>query len=158
MASITLTAIEGIPIVKAGDDLAALIAKGLDQTGLTLQTGDILIVCQKVVSKAEGRMVELSSIEPSAFAKQYAARWEKDPRAVELVLRQTSRIVRNDHGVMIVETGPGFVCANAGVDESNTLGDDLALLLPEDADASARKIRDGLRRLCGADAAVLVTE
>jgi coenzyme F420-0:L-glutamate ligase/coenzyme F420-1:gamma-L-glutamate ligase len=158
MASITLTAIEGIPIVKAGDDLAALIAKGLDQTGLTLATGDIVIVCQKIVSKAEGRMVELNSIEPSAFAKQYAARWEKDPRAVELVLRQTSRIVRNDHGVLIVETGPGFVCANAGVDESNTLGDDLALLLPEDADASARRIRDGLKRLCGADAAVVVTD
>ena len=158
MASITLTAIEGVPIVKAGDDLAALIAKGLDQTGLTLQNGDIVIVCQKVVSKAEGRMVELKSIEPSTFAKQYAARWEKDPRAVELVLRQTSRIVRNDHGVLIVETGPGFVCANAGVDESNTLGDDLALLLPEDADASARRIRDGLKRLCGADAAVVVTD
>jgi coenzyme F420-0:L-glutamate ligase / coenzyme F420-1:gamma-L-glutamate ligase len=158
MASITLTAIEGVPIVKAGDDLAALIAKGLDQTGLTLQNGDIVIVCQKVVSKSEGRMVELKSIEPSAFAKQYAARWEKDPRAVELVLHQTSRIVRNDHGVLIVETGPGFVCANAGVDESNTLGDDLALLLPEDADASARKIRDGLKRLCGADAAVVVTD
>ncbi len=158
MASITLTAIEGVPIVKAGDDLATLIAEGLDKTGLTLQTGDIVIVCQKVVSKSEGRMVELKSIEPSAFAKQYAARWEKDPRAVELVLRQTNRIVRNDHGVLIVETGPGFVCANAGVDESNTLGDELALLLPEDADASARKIRDGLKRLCGADAAVVVTD
>jgi len=158
MASITLTAIEGVPIVRAGDDLAALIAKGLDKTGLTLKSGDIVIVCQKVVSKAEGRMVELKSIEPSAFAKQYAARWEKDPRAVELVLRQTNRIVRNDHGVLIVETGAGFVCANAGVDESNTLGDDLALLLPEDADASARRIRDGLKRLCGADAAVVVTD
>jgi coenzyme F420-0:L-glutamate ligase / coenzyme F420-1:gamma-L-glutamate ligase len=158
MASITLTAIEGIPIVKAGDDLATLIAKGLDQTGIALQNGDIVIVCQKVVSKSEGRMVELKNIEPSPFAKQYAARWEKDPRAVELVLRQTSRIVRNDHGVLIVETAAGFVCANAGVDESNTLGDDLALLLPEDGDASARRIRDGLKRLCGADAAVVVTD
>jgi coenzyme F420-0:L-glutamate ligase/coenzyme F420-1:gamma-L-glutamate ligase len=158
MASITLTAIEGVPIVKSGDDLAALIAKGLDHTGLTLQNGDIVLVCQKIISKAEGRMVDLKTVEPSAFAKQYAARWEKDPRAVELVLRQTTRIVRNDRGVLIVETGPGFVCANAGVDESNTLGDDLALLLPEDADASARKIRDGLKRLCGADAAVLVTD
>ncbi|HXN84644.1 MAG TPA: coenzyme F420-0:L-glutamate ligase [Candidatus Binataceae bacterium] len=158
MASITLTAIEGVPIVKSGDDLAALIAKGLDQTRLTLQNGDIVLVCQKIISKAEGRMVDLKTIVPSPFAKQYAARWEKDPRAVELVLRQTNRIVRNDRGVLIVETGPGFVCANAGVDESNTLGDDLALLLPEDSDASARKIRDGLKRLCGADAAVLVTD
>jgi coenzyme F420-0:L-glutamate ligase/coenzyme F420-1:gamma-L-glutamate ligase len=158
MASITLTAIEGVPIVKSGDDLSALIAKGLDQTRLTLQNGDIVLVCQKIISKAEGRMVDLKTIEPSPFAKQYAARWEKDPRAVELVLRQTTRIVRNDRGVLIVETGPGFVCANAGVDESNTLGDDLALLLPEDSDASARRIRDGLKRLCGADAAVLVTD
>ena len=158
MASITLTAIEGVPIVKSGDDLAALIAKGLDQTRVTLQNGDIVLVCQKIISKAEGRMIDLKTIEPSPFAKQYAARWEKDPRAVELVLRQTNRIVRNDRGVLIVETGPGFVCANAGVDESNTLGDDLALLLPEDSDASARKIRDGLKRLCGADAAVLVTD
>jgi coenzyme F420-0:L-glutamate ligase/coenzyme F420-1:gamma-L-glutamate ligase len=158
MASITLTAIEGVPIVKAGDDLAALIAKGLDHSGQALRTGDIVVVCQKVVSKAEGRMVDLKTIEPSAFARQYAARWEKDPRAVELVLRQTSRIVRNDNGVMIVETGPGWVCANAGVDESNTLADDMALLLPLDADASARKIRDGLKRLCGADAAVVVTD
>jgi len=158
MASITLTAIEGVPIVKSGDDLAALIAKGLDQTGLTLQNGDIVLVCQKIISKAEGRMVDLKTIEPSPFAKQYAVRWEKDPRAIELVLRQTNRIVRNDRGVLIVETGPGFVCANAGVDESNTLGDDLALLLPEDSDASAREIRGGLKRLCGADAAVLVTD
>jgi coenzyme F420-0:L-glutamate ligase/coenzyme F420-1:gamma-L-glutamate ligase len=158
MASITLTAIEGIPMVKAGDDLAALIARGLDHTGLQLVTGDIVMVCQKVISKSEGRVVDLKTIEPSEFAKNYAARWEKDPRAVELVLRQTSRIVRNDRGVLIVETGPGWVCANAGVDESNTLADERAILLPVDADASARKIRDGLKRLFGADVAVMVTD
>jgi coenzyme F420-0:L-glutamate ligase/coenzyme F420-1:gamma-L-glutamate ligase len=158
MVSITLTAIEGIPMVKAGDDLAALIAKGLDHAGLQLVTGDIVMVCQKVVSKSEGRVVDLKTIEPSEFAKNYAARWEKDPRAVELVLRQTSRIVRNDRGVLIVETGPGWVCANAGVDESNTLADERAILLPVDADASARKIRDGLKRLFGADVAVMVTD
>ena len=90
---------------------------------------------------------------------QYAARWEKDPRAVELVLRQTSRIVRMDNGVLIVETGPGWVCANAGIDESNSLDDDRAILLPEDADAPPRRIRDEIRkRLTGVEVAVLVTD
>jgi coenzyme F420-0:L-glutamate ligase/coenzyme F420-1:gamma-L-glutamate ligase len=158
MRSITLTAIEGIPMVNAGDDLGRLIASGIDHTGLKLQSGDILVVCQKVVSKAEGRVVDLKDFEPSEFAKNLAKRWEKDPRAVEIVLRQTSRIVRNDRGVIIVETGPGWVCANAGVDESNSLSDDLAILLPEDPDASARRLRDGLKKRYGVDVAVLVTD
>ncbi len=145
-------------MVKAGDDLAGLIAKGLAETGYKLAAGDILVVCQKVVSKSEGRIVNFKDFEPSEFAKAYAKRWEKDPRAVEIVLRQTSRIVRNDRGVMIVETGPGWVCANAGVDESNSLEDDLAILLPEDPDASARRLRDELRRRLGVTVAVLITD
>src|SRR5215467_6347966 len=158
MRSITLTAIEGIPMVNKGDDLAALIARGLDATGLKPQAGDILVVCQKIVSKAEGRVVNLKDFEPSAFANALAKRWEKDPRAVEVVLRQTNRIVRNDRGVIIVETGQGWVCANAGVDESNSLTEDSAILLPEDPDASAARIRAGLKNLCGLDIAVLVTD
>ncbi|HXM88531.1 MAG TPA: coenzyme F420-0:L-glutamate ligase, partial [Candidatus Acidoferrum sp.] len=158
MRTISLTAVEGIPMVKAGDDLAALIAKGLADTGFKLADGDILVVCQKIVSKSEGRVVNLKDFEPSEFAKAYARRWEKDPRAIEIVLRQTSRIVRNDRGVMIVETGPGWVCANAGVDESNSLADDLAILLPEDPDASARRLRDEIRRRLGVSIAVLVTD
>lgn len=158
MRSITLTAIEGIPMINAGDDLAALIGEGLKHTGLAPAAGDIVVVCQKIVSKSEGRTVHLSDIEPSEFAKSVAARWEKDPRAVELVLRQTNRIVRNDRGVIIVETGPGWVCANAGVDESNSLENDSAILLPVDPDASARKIRAGIRARYGVDLAVLVTD
>jgi len=158
MRTISLTAVEGIPMVKAGDNLAALIAAGLDQTGIKLAAGDILVVCQKVVSKAEGRVVNFKDFEPSEFAKAYAKRWEKDPRAIEIVLRQTSRIVRNDRGVLIVETGPGWVCANAGVDESNSLADERAILLPEDPDASARAIRDEVRRRTGVSIAVLVTD
>ena len=158
MRTISLTAVEGIPMVKAGDDLAALIIKGLADTSYKLAAGDILVVCQKVVSKSEGRIVNFKDFEPSEFAKAYAKRWEKDPRAVEIVLRQTSRIVRNDRGVMIVETGPGWVCANAGVDESNSLEDDLAILLPEDPDASARRLRDELRRRLGVTVAVLITD
>jgi len=158
MRTISLTAISGIPMIKAGDDLAALIAGGLEHTGLKLENGDILVVCQKVVSKAEGRVLDLREIEPSEFAKTLAQRWEKDPRAVEVVLRQTNRIVRNDNGVIIVETGPGWVCANAGVDESNSLEDDRAILLPEDPDASARSLRDELRRRFGVTVAVLITD
>ena len=158
MRTISLTAIEHIPMIKAGDDLAAMIARGLNDTGLRLEAGDILVVCQKVVSKAEGRTVSLKDFEPSEFAKNLAMRWEKDPRAVEVVLRQTNRIVRNDRGVIIVETGPGWVCANAGVDESNSLEDNVAILLPEDPDASARTLREALRRRFGVTVAVLITD
>jgi coenzyme F420-0:L-glutamate ligase/coenzyme F420-1:gamma-L-glutamate ligase len=158
MASLTLTALEGIPMVMAGDDLAQMIAHALAKMDLKLRDGDILSVCQKIVSKAEGRLVSLKDIEPSPLARKFAERWDKDARAVELVLRQTSRIVRMDNAVLIVETGPGWVCANAGIDESNSLEDDRAILLPEDADASAARIRHDLKRLCGAEIAVLITD
>ncbi len=158
MASLTLTAIEGLPMIKRGDDLARLLAEALRSLGLQLQEGDIVAVCQKIVSKAEGRIVSLKEIDPSPLARQFAARWDKDEREVELVLRQTSRIVRMDNAMLIVETGPGWVCANAGVDQSNSLGDDLAILLPEDADASAARIRAGLKSITGVEVAVLVTD
>ncbi|MGH7815019.1 MAG: coenzyme F420-0:L-glutamate ligase [Candidatus Binataceae bacterium] len=158
MRSISFTAIEGIPMVAAGDDLAALISAGLARTGIVPQDGDILVVCQKIVSKAEGRIVNLDEVEPSEFAMNLARRWEKDPRAVEVVLRNSNRIVRNDRGVIIAETGPGWVCANAGVDESNSPGAARAILLPEDPDASARKLRAAIRQSCGASVAVIVTD
>jgi coenzyme F420-0:L-glutamate ligase/coenzyme F420-1:gamma-L-glutamate ligase len=158
MASITLTAIEGIPMIIAGDNLAELIAHAIARMDLQLRDGDILSICQKIVSKAENRLVNLNDIEPSPLARKFAERWEKDPRAVELVLRQTSRIVRMDNAVLIVETGPGWVCANAGIDESNSLEDDRAILLPEDPDASATRIRKELKRLTGAEIAVIVTD
>lgn len=158
MASLILTPIQGIPLVKQGDNLAGLIVHALERSALRLERGDIVVVCQKVISKSEGRVVDLKDVKPSQLAINFAARWEKDPRAVEVVLRQTSRIVRMDRGVMIVETGPGWVCANAGVDESNSLSEDRAILLPEDPDASAAKIRAELKRLVGVEVAVLVTD
>lgn len=158
MASITLTAIEGIPMIMAGDSLAELIAHALARMDLKLRNGDILSICQKIVSKAEARLVNLKDVEPSPLARKFAEQWNKDPRAVELVLRQTSRIVRMDNGVLIVETGPGWVCANAGIDESNSLEDDRAILLPEDPDASAVRIRAELKRLTGAEIAVIITD
>jgi len=158
MASLSLTAIEGLPMIKQGDRLSTLIVGALDTMGLTLKSGDVLTVCQKIVSKAEGRTVNLKDVEPSTLARNFAARWDKDPRVVELVLRQSSRVVRMDNAVLIVETGPGWVCANAGIDESNSLEDDCAILLPEDADASASGIRDDLKRLTGAEVAVIITD
>jgi coenzyme F420-0:L-glutamate ligase/coenzyme F420-1:gamma-L-glutamate ligase len=158
MRSVTFTAIEGIPLVSQGDNLGGLICSAMAASGLVVARGDILVVCQKVISKAEGRTRELSEIEPSTLAKAYAARWQKDPRAVELVLRQTSRIVRMDNGVLIVETGPGWVCANAGIDESNSMADGRAILLPEDADRSAARIREEVRKITGVEIAVLVTD
>ena len=158
MPSLTLTAIEGLPMVRRGDDLARLIVDALTSMSLRLQNGDIVTLCQKIVSKSEGRLVSLKEIEPSPLAQQFAARWEKDPREVELVMRQTSRIVRMDNAVLIVETGPGWVCANAGIDQSNSLGDDVAILLPEDADASAVRIRHELKHMTGAEVAVLITD
>ncbi len=158
MATLTLTPIEGLPLIKQGDDLAELLTRALEKGGLTLAHGDIVVICQKVVSKSEGRLVKLSAVTPSPLAINFAKRWEKDPRAVEIVLQQTSRIVRMDRAVLIVETGPGWVCANAGVDESNSMNDDCAILLPVDPDASAARIRTELKRLTGAEVAVLITD
>lgn len=158
MRSVTFTAIEGIPLVAKGDRLGELICAAALGNGMKFESGDILVVCQKVISKAEGRTCDLREIEPSPIALSFAARWEKDPRAVELVMRQTSRIVRMDRGVLIVETGPGWVCANAGIDESNSLDDNRAILLPEDPDRSAARIRDEVRALTGIELAVIVTD
>jgi coenzyme F420-0:L-glutamate ligase/coenzyme F420-1:gamma-L-glutamate ligase len=158
MASLTLTALEGLPLIAPGDDLAAMLMDGLERGGLKLQAGDILVVCQKAVSKAEGRIYDLREIKPSALALSHAARWGKDPRVVELVLRNTNRVVRMDRGVLIVETGPGWVCANAGLDESNSIAEDRAILLPEDADRSAAALREELMERCGCEIAVIVSD
>ena len=155
--SVTITAVEGIPEVRAGDDLAALIHAAAERQGLAFEDGDVIVVTQKAVSKAEGRLVDLNDVAPSPLAVELATSWEKDPRHVEVVLRESKRIVRMDRGVIICETRHGFVCANAGVDASNA-PDGRLVLLPLDPDASARRIRDGLRRLAGADVAVIVSD
>ncbi len=157
--SITLTAIAGVPAVQPGDDLAALLLTALQGSRLQLANGDIVAICQKVVSKAEGRLVRLSEVTASPFAHHLAAHTtDKDPRIVEVILRATQRIVRMDRGHLIVETGPGWVCANAGVDESNSLDADSVVLLPVDADASAQGVRAALRERTGAEVAVLITD
>jgi coenzyme F420-0:L-glutamate ligase/coenzyme F420-1:gamma-L-glutamate ligase len=140
---IRLVALPGIPAVQPGDDLPALIRAAAQRASISLENG-ALVVCQKIVSKAEGRVVALSEVTPSAEALKLAAEDEHDPRQLELVLRETTRIVRRGHGVTISETKHGFVCANAGVDLSNAPAPDTAVLLPLDPDASARALRDAL--------------
>jgi coenzyme F420-0:L-glutamate ligase/coenzyme F420-1:gamma-L-glutamate ligase len=150
--------IAGIPLVQAGDDLAALVFDAAEAQATAPEDGDVLVVTQRVVSKAEGRVVPLDTFEPGSFARDWAARYEKDPRQVEAVLRESVRIVRQVRGVLITETRHGFICANAGVDASNVGGEDLVSLLPLDPDASCRRLRDAARARYGCDIAVVMTD
>ena len=124
-----------MPMVQPGDDLAALILDAAAAQGTPVEDGDVLVVTQRIASKAEGRVLPLDAFEPSPFALQWAARWGHDPRQVEAVLRESTRIVRQARGVLITETRHGFICANAGVDASNVGGEGLVCLLPVDPDA-----------------------
>jgi coenzyme F420-0:L-glutamate ligase/coenzyme F420-1:gamma-L-glutamate ligase len=143
-----ITGLAGLGEVRPGDDLAALIRDAAARERQTIDGSVVLAVAQKVVSKAEGAVVDLRTIEPSALARSWAAEWGKDARLIELILAQSRRIVKMDRGVLVTETRLGFVCANAGVDQSNTAGDEFATVLPEDPDASARRLREALG--CGA--------
>jgi len=156
---VSLSALEAIPLaglpeVDAGADLGQLIAAA--EPGL--RHGDVVCVAQKIVSKAEGRRRDLCDVVPGAEAQALSARTGKDPRVVQLILGESARVIRAEPGVLIVETHGGLVCANAGIDLSNVPGADTALLLPEDPDASARRLRGCLRTLCGVTAAVVVTD
>jgi coenzyme F420-0:L-glutamate ligase / coenzyme F420-1:gamma-L-glutamate ligase len=156
---IAATALEGIPEVRAGDEPAMLIADALARTGAaTLGPGVVLVVAHKLISKAEGRTRRLSEVTVSDRAAQLAARLDKDPRHIQVVLDETAEVRRADHGVLISLTHHGFVCANAGVDASNSADDDIVILLPTDPDASARRLRAGLRQRTGSAPAVLVTD
>lgn len=149
---LTIAGVAGLPEIGAGADLAALIAEHGD-----IATGDVVVVTSKIVSKAEGRTVELADVEPSAFARRWASRWDKDPRVVEVVLAESARVVRQIGPVLITETHHGFVCANAGVDQSSSGGHDRVVVLPEDPDGSARRMRAGFAT-AGADVAVIVSD
>ena len=153
----TVLPIFGIGEIAPDTDLAQVLHGALMAQGTPLQEGDIVVVTQKIVSKAEGCLVDLTDIEPSELAKTWAARWDKDARVVEIVLRQSRRIVRMDRGVIIAETFHGLVCANAGVDQSN-VGGGRVTLLPPDPDASAERIRAGLNSLGGARVGVVITD
>lgn len=156
---ITLAAVPGIPDVRPGADLPALIVEALRRVGLTPAAGDALVVAQKVVSKAEGHVVDLAAVTPGPEAERLGRMIDKDPRLVEVVLGESVRVVRAHQGVLITEHRLGCICANAGVDHSNVgLGPETVSLLPRDPDASARAIRDALRAAFGATVAVLIND
>jgi coenzyme F420-0:L-glutamate ligase / coenzyme F420-1:gamma-L-glutamate ligase len=147
--------VDRFPEIRPGDDLNRMIR---DAVAGTLRAGDVLVVTHKIVSKAEGRLVDLGTVEPSALARDYATRYGKDPRQIEVVFRESRRIVRMDRGIVISETHHGFVCANAGVDASNVPGDDTVCLLPVDPDASAARLRDALAENPGVEVAVVISD
>ena len=152
-----LVPLRGVPLVAPGDDLAALLAEAAERAGLVLD-GGVLVVCQKVVSKSEGRLLPLAQVSPSAEAVQIAQEHGKDPRHIEVILRETRRVVRRGHGVLICETRHGFVCANAGVDLSNAPGPEIAVLLPINPDASAERLRAALTARGAGRLAVIVSD
>ena len=158
---LNLKAVPGLPEVQPGDDLACVIREMMRQARLKLRAGDVLVIAQKIVSKAEGRIVDLATVEPGAEAVRLAAECEKDPRLVELVLRESTEVLRTVPGVIIVEHRLGLVLANAGIDQSNLRpGDEHghALLLPEDPDRSARDIREQILHESGVDTPVIITD
>ena len=161
MTSLEVIALKGLPLIGAGDNLAERIASALERNGVAPRAKDVLVVAQKIVSKAEARIVDLATVKPSAKALTLAAEVDKDPRLVEVILSELVRVVRARPGVLIVEHRLGFVMANAGVDQSNVApGDGAAhvLVLPENPDASAEALRRGLKARTGVDLAVVIND
>lgn len=156
--AVQLFGIGNIPEATPGADVASLVIEGLRVSDLQILPGDVLIVTHKLISKAEGQLVDLREVVPSSFALQYAAAWKKDPRQVEVTLHESKRVVRMDRGILIAETHHGFICANAGVDASNVPGEEVVCLLPRDPDASARRLREALAERVGVRVPVIVTD
>jgi len=161
--TLTLTPLPGIPLIHPGDDLGEIIVESLRRAGISLQDGDILVLAQKIVSKAEGRLVNLLTVQPSPRAVELGEITEKDPRLIELILRESRCVLRTRPGTIIVEHRLGFVCANAGIDHSNVAGEgeeieDLVALLPDDPDASAGRIRRRLENAHDARIGVMIID
>jgi coenzyme F420-0:L-glutamate ligase/coenzyme F420-1:gamma-L-glutamate ligase len=161
--TLSLTPLAGIPLVQPGDNLSALVLAALQCAAISLQDGDILVVAQKIVSKSEGRLVNLVGIKPSSRAAELSAQIDKDPRLIELILRESNAVLRTRPGTIIVEHRWGFVCANAGIDHSNVAGEgdsreEWVLMLPENPDASAARLRAQLEAASGVRLGVLVID
>lgn len=161
--SLTLTPLQNIPLIRRDDNLADILVNSLNGTNIQLQDGDILVIAQKIVSKAEGRMVNLATVTPSQHAIELAERTQKDARAVELILQESNEVIRTRTGTIIVEHKLGFVCANAGIDHSNVAGEgdaveEWVLLLPQDPDLSCRKMRDEIKSKTGKSIGVLIID
>jgi len=157
MTRLEVFGVEGLPEIAPGDDLAAQIVEASTAAGSPLADRDVVVITSKIVSKAEGCAIELDDVEPSAFATSWAERWEKDSRVVEVVLRESKRIIRQIGPVLITETHHGFCCANSGVDQSSSGAHGRVLVLPKDSDASARRFRERFVEL-GLDVAVVISD
>jgi coenzyme F420-0:L-glutamate ligase / coenzyme F420-1:gamma-L-glutamate ligase len=155
---LTAVALDGLPEISPGDELAAAIANALNRAAETVQAGDVIVIAHKVVSKAEGRLRRLADVEPGPRARRLAGDLDKDPRQVQVVLDESRTVLRASRGVMICVTNRGFVCANAGVDASNAPAPGTVILLPGDPDGSARRIRSRLREMLGVAPAILITD
>jgi coenzyme F420-0:L-glutamate ligase/coenzyme F420-1:gamma-L-glutamate ligase len=161
--SLTLTALKSIPLIRQGDDLADVILSALATNDISLQDNDIFVLGQKIVSKAEGRMMNLAEVSPGSEARQLAANTEKDPRLVELILQESRSVVRTRPGTIIVEHNLGFICANAGIDHSNVAGvgnaeEEYVLLLPANPDRSAASLREKLEARSGKHLGVMIID
>lgn len=163
MSALTLTSLHDIPLIRHGDNLADIVVGALEKNRMSLEENDILVFAQKIVSKAEGRIINLATITPSPHALELATQTEKDARLVELILRESNEVLRTRLGTIIVEHRLGFVCANAGIDHSNVAGEgneseEWVLLLPIDPDHSARRIRDEIESRTGKRIGVLIID
>ena len=160
MPTLTLNALTGIPLIDAGDDLGSIISIALDENQVLLEDGDVLILAQKIISKAEGRLVDLDNVKPSPKASKLAVDTAKDPRLVELILQESKQVLRSRPGLIIVEHKLGFVCANAGIDRSNVAkkGADRVLLLPENPDESANRLRRYFKDNQGVELGILIID
>jgi len=158
VTKIEVIPVEGLPVIEKGDDLALLICQAAEKQGIPIQDGDVIVVTHVIVSRAEGSVIDLNNVSPSEQAKAVAEKTGKDPKLVEVILRESKQIVRMQHGKLITETQNGLVCANAGVDLSNVPGENCVALLPKDADSSARKIREGIMQLTGRRVAIIVSD
>ncbi|MBI5354158.1 MAG: coenzyme F420-0:L-glutamate ligase [Chloroflexi bacterium] len=161
--SLTLTSLQNIPLIRQDDNLADILVKSLLETKVELQDDDILVLAQKIVSKSEGRMVNIATVTPTQSAIELAQKADKDPRVIELMLQESNEVLRVRVGTIIVEHKLGFVCANAGIDHSNVMGtgdenDEYVLLLPKDPDGSSRNIREKIKQLTGKNIGVMIID
>ncbi|TNE57846.1 MAG: coenzyme F420-0:L-glutamate ligase [Alphaproteobacteria bacterium] len=155
---LTLTPLKGLPMIREGDDLASLILEALNRQDIRLESGDILVIAQKIVSKTEGRQVDLKTVTPTMEAMSLAKETNKDPRLVELILQESKNVIRKRKDVLIVESNIGLIHANAGIDQSNVEGEETALLLPFDPDASARGLKTQVDAASGADIGIVIND
>lgn len=156
--TVSLIGLESFPMVKLGDDIADIIVTTIKREGLTIDDGDVIVIAHKVVSKAEGMVIRLRDVQPSVKAEEIARVTRRDPRLVELILRETKNMVKATPEILIIENRQSLVCVNAGLDKSNVEGDDAYALLPKDPDESARRIRSEIRRFTGKNAGVVITD